>query len=368
VSVEQFVYDERAWQGWRTRRPCRLSSQAAPAWAESPPDLAAEVANAAEGARVLDLLGRALVLPDYRNLGVSEANSQAAEAAYEAWRERLSEEWGVTGLVSLPTSVTRAVFRKRSTRIAQAATAALRDHLGAFETGTDAGKVAALRRAVGFSARVHCTAVDLTARCVMVTLTYRDGRDWEPCHLSRLVRIIREWCRRRDVEFRYCWVAELQKRGAIHYHLALWLPADVRLPRPDEAGWWVHGMSNVTQARGAVQYLMKYLSKGNKKSDHTLPGGARSYGCGGLGLEMRQARRWLSLPGFIKARADVRQAVGWRRVAGGGWADPDGVIWPSEFERQLVGQSWCLVRVRDHGRPAQNDGVFSAWPRQVGGV
>lgn len=332
------------------------------------PELREAIDASRESFRVLELLGRVAVLPDYRGLSVDEANSLASESAYESWREAVTAEWGVGGLVSVPTSVTRPVFRKRSTRIARASAEALRDHLGAFELGTDSSRVAKLRRAVGFSARVHCTAVDLTARCCMVTLTYRDPNDWQPLHVADFVRVVRRFLARVGVLFRYCWVAELQKRGAIHYHLALWLPADVSLPKPDQAGWWTHGSTRIETARNAVPYLMKYLSKGNKASDHCLPLGARSYGCGGLGQSMRLARRWLSLPGFIQSRADVATSAGWRRAVGGGWVDPDGVIWPSEFQRVAVGGSWALERVCNHGRPFDVSGPFSFLPLTQGGV
>lgn len=329
------------------------------------PDVAEAIEASRESFRVLELLGRVAVLPDYRGLTVEEANSQAAEFAYESWRDAVAAEWGVGGgLVSVPTSDTRPVFRKRSTRIALASTEALRDHLGAFELGTDAARIARLRRAVGFSARVHCTAVDLASRCCMVTLTYRNGADWQPLHVAEFVKVVRQHLARRGICFRYCWVAELQKRGAIHYHLALWLPADVSLPKPDQSGWWPYGSTRIETARNAVPYLMKYLSKGNKASDHCLPLGARSYGCGGLGQSMRLARRWLSLPGFIQSRADVAMSAGWRRAAGGGWVDPDGCIWPSEFRRVGVGGSWALERVCNHGRPLDVSGPFSFLPGQ----
>lgn len=316
-----------------------------------------------ESMRVMELLGRVAVLPEYRDLEADEANSLAAEAAYESWREAVAAEWGLGGLVSVPTSDTRRVFRKRSGLIARATEEALRDHLDAFEIGTDAGRIARLRRAVGFTARVHCTEVDLSARCCMVTLTYREDGEWQPRHITEFVKVVRQHLARRDVRFRYCWVAELTKRGRIHYHLALWLPADVNLPKPDQAGWWTHGSTRIEVARNAVPYLMKYLSKGSKASDYALPLGARSYGCGGLGQVMRLARRWLSLPGFIQARADVATSAGWRRAPGGGWSDPDGTIWPSEFRRVGVGAAWCLERVCNHGRPLRDvGGPFSFLP------
>ena len=317
----------------------------------------------------MELLGRALVLPDYRDGLMS-----AADARYEAWEfGRAQAGAGVAGLVSVPTSGPRRVasplpVRFRSRLIAESSAKALGEHLDAFLPDADLHRIARLRMAVGFSARVHLAGADASARCCMLTLTYRGGNEeWEPCHVSDLIRTLRKWLARRGVQFRYVWVAELQKRGTIHYHLALWLPAGVDIPMPDRCGWWPHGMTRIETARSAPAYLMKYLSKGGKASEHKLPGGARSYGVGGLGAAMRLARRWLGLPGFIKARADVAMSAAWRRAPGGGWADPDGVIWSSEFERVCIGGLWHLKRVVRHaavvvaGVVFAPAGAFSAW-------
>lgn len=57
-----------------------------------------------------------------------------------------------------------------------------------------------------------------------VTLTYVGVDDWRARHISDCLAAIRKWCQRQAATFKYLWVAELQKRGAIHYHLAIWLP------------------------------------------------------------------------------------------------------------------------------------------------
>lgn len=366
MSDRPYVYDESPRRAASFPRPF----VGIPAMGGAgPASVAEEIERSVESVRVLDLLGRVAVLPDYRD---DEGPALAREEAFEAWRDSLSAEalraarigGGRCGLVSLPTSGPRrtgARSRGFSAVAAAARSVALIENRGAFVVGTDAARLARLRRAVGFTARVHLVDVEVPCYCAMVTLTYRDGGDWSPRHVSDYLHTLRKWWSRQGfhASFRYVWVAELQKRGAIHYHIALFVPAGVTLPKPDEAGWWCHGATNVKAARGAVQYLMKYLSKGNKASDHRLPGGARCYGAGGLGEAMRLARRWLSLPGFIKARSDVQGSSGWFRAVGGGWIDPDGEVWCSEFRLCLVGGVRCLERVADHGRPFQADGVFS---------
>jgi len=189
----------------------------------------------------------------------------------------------------------------------------------------------------------------------MVTATYRDPDAWEPRHVSAWIGAMREWLRRRKLACRYVWVAELTKAGRLHYHLALWLPADVYLPSADAQGWWPHGSTRTERARAAVPYLLKYLSKG--MSVEAFPKGARIYGVGGLEHSIRRARRWLRLPGFVRARADVLDD--WRPARGGGWSDPDGVVIPSEWARAWLGDRWGMVPVASYSRPFSADGPFS---------
>lgn len=252
------------------------------------------------------------------------------------------------GLVSVPTG------QKSCSTAAEAA--AMRAAIGGFVPPLQAGRLARMRRSVGFAARAHlCGRAGFRAdSVVMVTLTYRDGDDWMPKHLSVLLDHVRHWCKARDLKCRYVWVAELQKRGAIHYHLALWLPPGVKLPKADTKGWWPHGSTRTELARAAVPYLMKYLSKGS--GSLRLPDGARMHGVGGLDYAMRRSARWLRMPGFVQSRSDIFDD--WRPAPGGGWEGPDGKVWPSEFERIWLGDAYGLVRVNSYARPFHADGPF----------
>jgi hypothetical protein len=267
---------------------------------------------------------------------------------------------GVRGLVSIPTTQKPARIPQglRSAQGAQAEAAAMRQSIpGALVPDQRAARIARMRRSVGFSARMH--VADLPGHradsVVMVTATYRDGADWKAGHVRELLDHIRKWCNRNAIECRYVWVGELQARGAIHYHVALWLPFGSMLPKADAQGWWPHGSTRTELARKAVPYLMKYLSKGTHFDG--MPKGARMHGAGGLDHSMRRARRWLGLPGWIKARSDIYDD--WRPCKGGGWTDPDGVCIPSEFQRVWLGDAWGLLRVADYGRPFKADGAFS---------
>lgn len=113
-----------------------------------------------------------------------------------------------------------------------------------------------------------------------VTLTYRDADGWHPDHISQYTHAVRQYARRQGVSLRaYVWVAELQKRGAVHYHLVFWWSArhrHFRLPKPDEmGGFWRHGSSNIRRLRSAGEmYLAKYVSKGDAVA---FPKGLRLY-------------------------------------------------------------------------------------------
>ena len=136
-----------------------------------------------------------------------------------------------------------------------------------------------------------------------VTLTYRGVDDWRPRHVSDCLKAIRKWCARQGVPFRYVWVAELQKRGALHYHLAIWLPKRIQLPKFDKKGWWPHGMTQRVIARNGVGYLMKYLSKITPA--HRFPKGVRIHGSGGLIQQARNICSWLNLPSWCKQQYGV---------------------------------------------------------------
>jgi len=264
------------------------------------------------------------------------------------------------GLVSVPTSGTRATVQVQSL--------ALREARGLLIPDRELTRLSHLRRSIGFAARAHAVSERGRRADVpwMVTLTYAGtNADWDPRHVSDAIQCFRMWCKREGHACRYLWVAELQARGVIHYHLCCWLPRGVRMPKWDvrlsghrlSRRWWPHGMTNRKVARNAVPYLMKYMSKGNAGTLGIFPRGARVYGVGGLEHALRRARRWLGLPAFVQARSDVFGQ--WERARGGGWSDPDGVLWPSEWRRVWAGDAWGLERVEDHGRPFDPSGPFS---------
>lgn len=165
-------------------------------------------------------------------------------------------------------------------------------------------------------------------RWVMVTLTYRDSLQWSPRHVSELLRHMRNWMTRRDAEANFFWVAEMQKRGVIHYHILVWLPHRLMLPKPDKQGWWKHGMSKVEAARCGGGYMSKYVSKGDSAP---FPKGARIHGCGGLTGIHKQSWRWWKRPRYVRLAVPLC-TVPMKRVPGG-WLNMDtGELLESEWK------------------------------------
>lgn len=151
----------------------------------------------------------------------------------------------------------------------------------------------------------------------MVTQTYRPGEDWSPLDQTGFIKRVREWARRAGFACRYTWVAELQQRGAVHYHSLLWLPRGVTMPKPDARGWWKKGLTRREWAKNSVGYIAKYASKVESKEGGSFPKGCRLYGCGGLAEAQRRVARWWKLPGWLRERSG--SDVTWRPCPGGGW-------------------------------------------------
>lgn len=152
---------------------------------------------------------------------------------------------------------------------------------------------------------------DATWQASLVTLTYTNPDAWDALHIKKVLEHYRKWYRRHGLPFYYVWTLEMQKRGAPHYHIVLWVKGRTikRGPRagqwigngqtppfPDAQGWWPHGSSNAIFAVSPVGYIAKYASKG---PGSRLPAGARIWGHGGLDADGKSevaralAPRWL---------------------------------------------------------------------------
>ena len=171
----------------------------------------------------------------------------------------------------------------------------------------------------------------------MLTTTYREGSNSSPRDVSDMVRSVRRYfCRAVGLRyrsyrprFRYLWVGELTKRLRPHYHLLLWIPRGIYLPKADKAGWWPHGSTKIEKARNAVGYLAKYASKFTTAMAEAFPKGFRTHAVGGLDDESKRELRWWKAP---KDARDVLGPDADIRKVQGGYADKlTGSFWPSPW-------------------------------------
>ena len=220
-----------------------------------------------------------------------------------------------------------------------------------FVINRDAARCKRLRIGVSNSARLlhrlaHQERAAQRWNLKFITLTYRGVKDWRAGHMGAFRRALNHWCVANKVKARFVWVAELQKRGAVHYHMVLWLPKGKFLPKIDEQGWWPHGSTNVQTAQNPIGYLMKYASKATPEQAHAYPRGARMFGCGGLDKMGREEVRYWRAPIWVRdampGTADIRKTVGgyldaytgeflrspWRVCVG-----PDGQVWAFKVDQ-----------------------------------
>lgn len=227
-------------------------------------------------------------------------------------------------------------------------------------------RVNRLKRSVWASGHLHGIA-DAGFRapvCWFVTLTYRGVADWRPDHISKAIERFRGWCRFVGIACRYTWVAELQGRGAVHYHLLAWLPAGVRMPFWDRrqgrrAAFWTHGMSETEPARSGVGYLMKYLSKLGELT--RFPKGLRLYGIGGLTNEARAVRGWFNLPQWAKNGFGVGDLV---RKSSGLVVRATGEILEAAYRVRIVPSGLVVQQLRPIPERF-HDGAYSSFPRLI---
>ena len=193
-------------------------------------------------------------------------------------------------------------------------------HTQLIEIDQQGARLARMRRNLLCCSEQHQLALALQGyKPAMLTLTYRDVDGYESGQISDLLNRVRNWLKRRRHDLHYVWVAELQKRGAVHYHVVIWLPRGLTLPKPDKQGWWPHGSTRIEWARRAVNYVLKYASKFDTK--HQLPKGVRLHGAGGLDETGKKIRRWYNLPAWLKSLAGIESRF--VRLKGGGLVDRD---------------------------------------------
>jgi hypothetical protein len=182
-------------------------------------------------------------------------------------------------------------------------------------------------------------------KAAMLTVTYAGVDSWRPDHIAKLTNHMRMYLARRGHKLRGVWVAELQQRGAVHYHFVVWLPKGITFPKPDKQGWWPHGMTQWQWARRAVGYLVKYASK--VESKHRFPKGCRISAACGLNSEQRMERRWWRMPRCVRLKWPQ-----WRddliRFSGGGFVSRlTGEYMPALFRFVESAGGWVTLQRLD---------------------
>lgn len=182
-------------------------------------------------------------------------------------------------------------------------------------------------------------------RWLMATLTYAGVDDWRPDHISEFIHRADSWARRRGFKLVYCWVAELQQRGAVHYHVLIKLPKGFTFPKPDKQGWWPHGLTERDWVRKSGRgYMAKYASKDAQRMG-LFHKGLRLCGCGGLPEDARAWFRWLLCPTYARHEFEPKDFP--RRVRGGVQA-ADGRFVPSPFSCTPVPEFGGII-IHCHG-------------------
>ncbi len=173
-------------------------------------------------------------------------------------------------------------------------------------------------------------------RLVMITLTYHGLNPetgeilpdfgWQPNHIRDFMKKLRRGLE--DNLLAYAWVAELQQRGAVHYHVLVLVRKGTDIPYPDQVGWWPYGMTRIETAR-TIFYVMKYAQKGrfvNEAGEHiAFPRGLRLFAVWIHQELIPPPARWLfrcsAWPGWlVDALVEMLLLLRIpRRNAGGGW-------------------------------------------------
>jgi len=111
-------------------------------------------------------------------------------------------------------------------------------------------------------------------RMVMVMLTYRRSIDYKPDNIRQYIKKLK--CKLGTKLLTFGWVAELQRRGAVHYHLVILVKSGTNIPAPDTSGMWSHGWSGRYTAKSPY-YLVKYTGKEYQKDLSLYPKSCRLY-------------------------------------------------------------------------------------------
>ena len=182
------------------------------------------------------------------------------------------------------------------------------------------------RRIYAWSQAVNEANRGVKKRLLMITLTYEGGPEtWQPNQIRDYIKHLKR--EHGDGILALAWVAEIQKRGVIHYHVLVWVKRGVFITNPDQGGGWAWGMSNIQTAR-SVGYILKYTSKGihfdQHGHAHRYPKGARIFAVyvqkDALVYKAVRVMRANACPCWLRDMIILDEDItAWYRNSGGGW-------------------------------------------------
>lgn len=146
-----------------------------------------------------------------------------------------------------------------------------------FEVNHVVRRISTVRRNVYAWAKAcdrYLSTCGRSHRLVMVRLSYHYGDDWKPNAINGFIRTVKGSLG--DKLLSDIWVAELQQRGVIHYHVLLLVKRGTEILKPDDAGWWNYGSTRIETARSPY-YICTYTGKEYQKNGR-YPKGARVCG------------------------------------------------------------------------------------------
>lgn len=159
-------------------------------------------------------------------------------------------------------------------------------------------------------------------RLVMLTLTYAKIDDWRPKQITKFMLDMRK--RLGENLLGYAWVAEMQSRGAVHYHVLLIVKKGSSIPKPDKSGLWPWGITRIETARTHF-YICTYVGKEHQKMGD-FPKGLRMFAIWIKKGIITKLQKWFlslsSLPSWlcniVKGQEKyLLEKI--RRDPGGGW-------------------------------------------------
>ena len=145
-------------------------------------------------------------------------------------------------------------------------------------------------------------------RDVMITLTYAPPKTYSAGDINYYMKLLKQSLG--DNLLGFMWVAEMQKRKEIHYHIELVVKRGVKIPMPDKSGMWSHGMSKIETVK-SLFYIGKYAGKEYQKNYDLFPRGARGHGMSIRDAELRSkfAEWWKS--SYVPAVAGSEPIYRW---------------------------------------------------------